>query len=130
MKVSRKSKRNAKRLFRMCMTNGKLDADRVRSALTRMVTERRRDTTAILAHFGRMAKQYAARHTATVESAEPLTDELRKAVEEDLKRMHGDELAIEFRQSPALIGGMRVKVGSDVYDGTVRAGLTALERSF
>ena len=35
-----------------------------------------------------------------------------------------------FAHNPALIGGMRIKVGSDVYDGSVRAGLAALEKSF
>jgi len=34
------------------------------------------------------------------------------------------------RLFPALIGGMRIKVGSDVYDGSVRAGLAELEKSF
>jgi F0F1-type ATP synthase delta subunit len=29
-----------------------------------------------------------------------------------------------------LIGGVRIQVGSDVYDGSVRAGLAALEKSF
>jgi F0F1-type ATP synthase delta subunit len=29
-----------------------------------------------------------------------------------------------------LIGGMRIQVGCDVYDGSVRAALDALEKSF
>jgi F-type H+-transporting ATPase subunit delta len=37
---------------------------------------------------------------------------------------------LQFVQNPDLIGGMRVKVGSDVYDGSVRAGLANLARSF
>ena len=32
-----------------------------------------------------------------------------------------------FAENPALIGGMRIRVGSDVYDGSVRARLAALE---
>ena len=35
-----------------------------------------------------------------------------------------------FGHRPALIGGMRIQVGSDVYDGSVRAGLAALEKKF
>ena len=35
-----------------------------------------------------------------------------------------------FAQNPALIGGMRIKVGSDVYDGSVQARLAALQESF
>jgi F-type H+-transporting ATPase subunit delta len=39
-------------------------------------------------------------------------------------------LIVAFTQRPELIGGMRVQVGCDVYDGSVRAGLAALEKSF
>ena len=35
-----------------------------------------------------------------------------------------------FDQNPALIGGLRVKVGSDVYDGSIQARLKALAESF
>jgi F0F1-type ATP synthase delta subunit len=38
-------------------------------------------------------------------------------------------LASEFVQDPALIAGMRVRVGSDVYDGTIMGRLAALEKS-
>jgi F-type H+-transporting ATPase subunit delta len=37
---------------------------------------------------------------------------------------------MSFIHSPALIGGMRIKVGSDVYDGSVQARLSALEERF
>ena len=44
--------------------------------------------------------------------------------------MYGPELNTSFADNPALIGGMRISVGSDVYDGSVKAGLAALENSF
>ncbi len=45
-------------------------------------------------------------------------------------RRYGAALRTTFVLQPALIGGLRIQVGSDVYDGSVRAGLAALERSF
>jgi F-type H+-transporting ATPase subunit delta len=39
-------------------------------------------------------------------------------------------VSTSFAENPALIGGMRVKIGSDVYDGSVRAALEALEERF
>jgi F-type H+-transporting ATPase subunit delta len=39
-------------------------------------------------------------------------------------------LNINFVQNPALIGGLRIKVGSDVYDGSVQARLNKLAESF
>ena len=52
------------------------------------------------------------------------------AIEAGLTRRYGPGLSTAFVQRPALIGGMRIQVGSDVYDGSVRAGLAALEQSF
>jgi F0F1-type ATP synthase delta subunit len=39
-------------------------------------------------------------------------------------------LTTSFKENPALIAGMRIKVGSDVYDGSIQAHLAAIEESF
>jgi F-type H+-transporting ATPase subunit delta len=59
-----------------------------------------------------------------------LPPDLQAGIEAGLKRRYGPGLTAVFAQRPALIGGMRIQVGSDVYDGSVRAGLAALEQSF
>ena len=41
-------------------------------------------------------------------------------------RAHGPALQTSFVENPALLGGLRIKVGSDVYDGSVRARLQAI----
>jgi len=70
------------------------------------------------------------RHTAKVESAKPLALALQTRVATDLARQYGPGLSTSFAENPALIGGMRIRVGSDVYDGTVRSRLAALQESF
>ena len=45
-------------------------------------------------------------------------------------RIYGPGLNISFVQNPELIAGLRIKVGSDVYDGSVQARLAALQESF
>jgi len=67
------------------------------------------------------------RHTAVVETAAPLVPEVRADVQAGLARLYGDGLEASFEENPGLIGGMRIKVGSDVYDGSVRAKLAALQ---
>jgi F-type H+-transporting ATPase subunit delta len=89
-----------------------------------------RDCPAILSHFKRLVKLDLARHTATVESAAPLPADLQAAIDAGLTRRYGPGLSTAFAHRPALIGGMRIQVGSDVYDGSVRAGLAALEKRF
>ncbi len=130
MKIKKQTKREAKQLFRLCRVNGLLDEGRVRRVVEQIVAAGRRDCPAILSHLGRLVKLDLARHTATIESATPLPADLQAAVEDGLMRRYGPGLTTAFAHRPALIGGMRIQVGSDVYDGSVRAGLAALEKSF
>jgi len=130
MKINKQAKREAKELFRLCLVNGLLDEQRVRQVAQRVAAARHRDSPAILSHFGRLVRLDLARHTATIESAAPLPADLQAAVEAGLGRRYGPGLTTAFAHRAALIGGMRIQVGSDVYDGSVRAGLAALENSF
>lgn len=129
MKTTRKVRRDAKRLFRLCLMDGVLDEDRARRVAKRVVDGGRRNRWAVLRCFGRLVKRDRALHTATVESAVPLSPDLQAGVLRDLSRAYGPALNTTFRQRPSLIGGMRIRVGNDVYDGTVQARLAALERS-
>jgi F-type H+-transporting ATPase subunit delta len=130
MKVSKQSRRDAKQLFQSCVANGLLDENRVRQAVKRLLEEKPRGYQAIASHFQRLVKLDVQRRTARVESASSLTPELQSAVKNGLDRNYGPGLNFSFEQNPALIGGMRVKVGSDVYDGSVQARLAALEEKF
>jgi F-type H+-transporting ATPase subunit delta len=55
---------------------------------------------------------------------------LQASVQAGLEHAYGQGLTTTFTENPGLIGGMRVRVGSDVYDGSVQARLAALEESF
>jgi len=130
MKVSKQSRREAKQLFRACLVNGLLDESRVRQAVQQLLQKQPRGYQAILSHFQRLVKLDIERRTARVESATPLPSDLQSLVETDLARRYGPGLLLSFGQNPALIGGMRIKVGSDVYDGSVQAKLAALNETF
>jgi F-type H+-transporting ATPase subunit delta len=127
MKTNRKAKRAARRLFRLCLVNGVMDEARVRQVVQRIAASRRRGTLAILTDFQRLVRLDHGRHSALVESATPLADPLREQIHAGLGRAYGSSLRTSFTTNPALIGGMRIRVASDVYDGSVRARLAALE---
>ena len=130
MKTSRQTKREAKRLFRLCLVNGLVDEGRTRQVVQKMIESKRRGGLALLSHFRRLVKLEYARHTAEVESAVPVPPDLRASIQAGLARVYGPGINASFAHNPGLIGGMRIKVGSDVYDGSVRARLAALEKSF
>jgi F-type H+-transporting ATPase subunit delta len=128
MTISKRAKREAKQLFRACLVAGVLDESRVRRVLQHVAAAGHRDGPAILSHFGRLVRLELARRTATIESATPLPADVQAAVEAGLARRYGRGLTTAFAQRPALIGGMRIQVGCDVYDGSVQGRLAALEK--
>ena len=130
MKTNKRQRRDARRLYRACVVSGLLDEGRARQVAERIGEARRRGSLAVLSHFRRLVTLDRVRHSAVVESATPLPLDLREAVEADVVRAYGPGVSTSFADSPALIGGMRVRIGSDVYDGSVRAALAALEKRF
>ena len=130
MRTTRRARREARRLYRACVVGGLLDDDRARQVVERVAGARRRGSLPILSHFQRLVSLDRVRHRAVVESATPLAPDLRASVEAGVVRVYGPGVSTSFADNPALIGGMRVKVGSDVYDGSVRAALLALEERF
>jgi F-type H+-transporting ATPase subunit delta len=71
-----------------------------------------------------------AQRVAKIETAVALSGNLKARLHDDLVRIYGPALRISFVQSPVLMGGMRITVGSDLYDGSVRGTLAALEGTF
>jgi F-type H+-transporting ATPase subunit delta len=127
MQSKRQITRTARRLFRLCVVGGALDETRVRKVVERTIASKRRGVTVILSRFERLVRLDRERHTAVVESATPLPDPVRADILASVATVHGAGIETSFADNPALIGGMRVKVGSDVYDGSVRARLDAIE---
>ncbi|HUL74511.1 MAG TPA: F0F1 ATP synthase subunit delta [Vicinamibacterales bacterium] len=126
MASKRRTMRSARQLFRFCLVHGALDEGRVRTVVQRAIASKRRGVTAMLTEFQRLVRLDRERHTATVESAAPLSESIRAEVVAGVARTHGQGIETSFVDNPALIGGMRIQVGSDVYDGSVRAKLDAI----
>jgi F-type H+-transporting ATPase subunit delta len=127
MKSSRRTRRAARQLYRLCVVGGRLDDDRARLVADRLSASRRRGALPILSGFLRLVRLDRDRHLARVESAAPLALAARQRIQSGLTRAYGTALETSFAENPALIGGVRIKVGSDVYDGSIRAKLAALE---
>ena len=130
MKISKRAQRDARQLFRSCQVNGLLDENRVRQAVALVLAQKPRRYVEILSRLHRLVKLDLERRTARVESAAILPDDLQTDVANRIKKIYGEGVSLTFDWNPALIGGLRVKVGSDVYDGSIQARLKALAESF
>jgi F-type H+-transporting ATPase subunit delta len=130
MKISKLAMREARQLFRSCQANGLLDENRVRQIVKLLGKRKPRGYVQILSRLHRLVELDVQQRTARVESAEPLPAGLQTEVTGRIKKNYGDGLDISFSQNPALIGGLKIRVGSDLYDGTVKTKLERLAASF
>ena len=130
MKASRRDRRDAMHLWRLCVVEGVVDERRARRVVSRIVESGNSHGSAILSHFLRLLRQDRLQHTARVDSATPLDVRLCADIDEQVVHRYGDAVTTTFATVPELIGGIRVTVGSDVYDGSVRGRLDALAARF
>lgn len=130
MKISKQAQRDARELFRVCLVNGVPDENRVRQAVALVLAKKPRDYLEILSRLCRLLKLDWERHAARVESAAPLPPDLQAKVTAQIKKFYGAGMNISFVPNPALIGGLRIQAGSDLYDGSVRTKLERLAESF
>lgn len=127
MRIGREARQAAKGLFRACCVDGRLDGDRIREAVRLLCAERPRNYGQILARLHKLVALELARHRARVESATELSPEFRDALSARLGDAGTAGSGTEFIVNPALICGMRIQVGSDVWDASVRGRLVELE---
>jgi F-type H+-transporting ATPase subunit delta len=65
---------------------------------------------------------------AEVSSAAEMSEPQRGALNAQLERLTGKRIRARYSVDPALIGGVVARIGSTVYDGSVRAQLQTIER--
>ena len=130
MKGNKQSRRGAKQLFKSCQVEGQLAEERVRQAVTLVIEKKPLGYFGILQELQRLVKLDVSSRSARVESAVVLTEAQQQNIRESLGRLKGGEVTVEFSENADLIGGMRVKIGDDVFDGSVKTRLATLSESF
>lgn len=130
MKISKTARRDGKTLFRACLIDGRLDESRVRGVVSKVIEGRPRGFLGTLSHFQRLVKLHLDGRRARVENAVESSPELMANVQACLEKRYGPGLEVTFWINPQLLGGLRVRVGSDVFDGSVRARLDSLQDGF
>ena len=127
MKISKEARRSSRQLFRVCLVDGKLDESRVRLVVNQVASSKPRGYIAILSNLQRLITTEVGRSSARVDSATELDAATRADLQASLTKKYGRPISLSFQINPELLGGIRVKVGSDVWDGTVKARLEALK---
>ena len=101
--------------------------DKVRNFMNVVIDHRRsHDFPRIVDAYEQLLDERLGFVSADVRSAAELNDSQRQAIEAEVSRLAGKKAKLKFSTDPALIGGVVARVGSTVYDGSVRGQLDRL----
>lgn len=81
---------------------------------------------AVIRNFNLLAAFHRGETTAEVTSAHPLSDDQIAALKTNLKSRIGRDVAVDLTVDPTILGGLVVKVGSQMIDGSIRTKLNTL----
>ena len=128
MKITKETRQLSKALLRASVTDGQLDSGRVASLVKSLIEKKPRHYIQVLEAYQRLIRLELEKRTATIESATELSPDAGQQMVANLKRRYGNDLTARFVVNPELLGGMRIRVGSDVWDSSVRNRLHRLQQ--
>jgi len=85
---------------------------------------------AIAGYYSRLTDEASGIARAEIITARPLKDEALERIEKSLKELTLKSIKTEVQEDQSLIGGIVVKIGDMVLDGSVKAQLEGLKESF
>lgn len=127
MKLNKEIRQLSRKMLQASFTDGQLDPGRITSLVNSLVTQKPRNYIDVLKNYRRLLRLELEKRHATIETASEVDPAIRSEITANLKTKYGSDLATEFRVDPQLLGGMRIRVGSDVWDGSVRNRLERLQ---
>ncbi len=126
MRADKKTKALAKQLFKLSLVNGAVSAEQVTGVLGYIEKNVPRHTLAVLQLYHRAIATELAKSSAVVEHAGPIGDGTLKAIESAMTKKYSRPVTATAKPNPKLLAGLRVRIGSDVYESTVAGQLAAL----
>ncbi|MBA3883991.1 MAG: ATP synthase F1 subunit delta [Chthoniobacterales bacterium] len=127
MKINKDIRQTSRQLLRSSFTDGQLDSGRVAALVKSLIEKKPRNYVQVLDAYKRLLRLEIEKRTATIESASELNSTAAAEIVANLKQRYGADLATQFAVNPELLGGMRIRVGSDVWDSSVRNRLQRLQ---
>ena len=128
MKISKEIRQLSRNLVRDSYVDGALDRERIGAIVREIVQKKPRNYIHLLENYQRLLRLEIEKRRATIESAAELDQEAGRQIVEGLKEKYGSGLTTNYVVNPALLGGVRVRVGSDVWDSSVRNRLERLQQ--
>jgi F-type H+-transporting ATPase subunit delta len=127
MKISKEVRKVSREMFRQSFTSNKLDEEKISEMVQSVLAKKPRHFVDMLKDYQRLVKLEVDKRHVVIESATPLNRSIGDQVVSNLKARYGEDLTTEFRTNPELLGGLRIKIGNDVWDGSVKSRLNQLQ---
>jgi F-type H+-transporting ATPase subunit delta len=129
MKIDRQSRQSAKKYFRACRKpDGSIDEQGVREIVELLVQEKPRNYIAVMTQLYRLVELALEESTVRIESALPLADRGASVIA-DLEKRFGPAGRTSYEENPALLGGLRIRRGNNIWDGSLSGRLTRLQQA-
>jgi F-type H+-transporting ATPase subunit delta len=127
MKLNKEIRQLSRKMLQASFTDGQLDRGRISSLVDSLIAQKPRNYIDVLKNYKRLLRLELEKRHATVETSNEVDPAIRSEIVANLRRKYGNDLSTEFQVAPQLLGGMRIRVGNDVWDGSVRNRLERLQ---
>src|SRR5215813_10872255 len=122
MKINKEIRQLSREMLRASFTDGELDPGKISSIIDSVTARKPRNYIDVLKNYRRLLRLEVEKRRAQIETASEMDPATQSEVVTNLKRRYGSDL------NPELLGGMLIRVGSDVWDGSVRNRLERLQQ--
>ena len=129
MAANKQSQQLARQLFKLSFVDGAISAERVTGVLGYIEKIGPAQPLAVLKAYHRLVATELARNMAVVEHAGAVSDSILQTIATSMTKKYGRPITASTRANPALLAGLRVRVGDDVYESSVSGQLGALAAS-
>ena len=129
MKIDRQSRQSAKKYFRACRNpDVSVNEQNIREIVGLLVDQKPRNYLAVMTHLYRLVELAIEENSVRIESAQPLPDK-GAGVFADLERRYGPASSTSYEENPALLGGLRIRRGNNIWDGSLSGRLQRLKQA-
>jgi F-type H+-transporting ATPase subunit delta len=119
----------ARQLFKLSVADGAVSAERVVGILAWVEKHRPANPILVLRAYERLVTIELNRSQVRVEHAGAISEQVLQSITAALAKKYGRALTTSAQPNPALLAGLRVRVGDDIYESSVAGQLAALAAS-
>jgi F-type H+-transporting ATPase subunit delta len=129
MKIDRHSRLTAKKVLLASRNgDGSVDEAKIRDLVSTIVEHKPRNYLAVLTYLTRLIELAQDENTVRVETATPLADK-GASVFADLERRYGKASRTVYEENPKLLGGLKIRRGNNIWDGSLSGRLDRLQQA-